>query len=118
IQSLSCGTPVSFQSAGGFGNPSYPNGMNVSCYYSSGQGGLESIYKFIAPATGTYQLSITAASSSSYVEYYYKSAANICDNSGWTCINYKNSVGDISSLNLNANDSIFILLNAESTTAY
>lgn len=113
ITPITCGTTVPFASIG-HGDPDYPNGLgNPSWFYNSGQGGQEMIYSFVAPTSCTYQVNIL--SSNSYkVEYFWKPAANGCDTTGWNFIGIP-TVTTMTPFSLNAGDSIYILVNAEST---
>ncbi len=116
IQTIGCGTSINFNVAAGAGNASFQNGLGTTCYWNSGSGGLEKVYKFTAPQTGLYQFStVSATSNATYVEYFYKVAANNCSNTGWSCLGYTSGATPLSSIVLNANDSIYILANAEST---
>jgi len=114
ITTVVCGTPIVFGPVSGLGDPNY--GATVVCGGTISQGGLESIYKFIVPSSGTYRFNVTAASNSFSVAYGYKNAIN-CNNTGWNCLGVMNGVGEIGAINLNAGDSIFILVNAQYTTS-
>ena len=61
-----------------------------------------------------FKCSISVANANS-VEYGYKTATT-CDNSGWSCLGAKTGVGQIDTIHLNAGDSIFILVNARTTS--
>ena len=114
ITTITCGTPITFGTVSGLGDPSYPT--TIVCGGTISQGGLEKIYKFIAPASGTYILRLLSVSNSNAVGYGYKTATT-CNSSGWNCLGILNAVGDNSTVNLNAGDSIFILANARTINA-
>ncbi|TAL63071.1 MAG: T9SS type A sorting domain-containing protein [Bacteroidetes bacterium] len=113
ITTIICGTPISFTPASGLGDPNYP--ATTVCGGTTTQGGLENIYKFIAPSTGTYQFDVTSAANTNSVEYGYKIAAT-CNWTGWSCLGIMTATGTIDAINLNAGDSIFILVNARTTS--
>ena len=114
ISTINCGSTISFNVGSGYGNPDFPNGVNTSCYYNTGKGGLEKIYKFIAPSTGLYQINTTSSTNNgSYVEYFYTNAINGCSSNNWTCLGTTASANPLSSVTLDAGDSILILANAE-----
>ena len=107
ITTVVCGTPIVFGPVSGLGDANY--GSTLICGGTVSQGGLESIYKFIAPSSGTYQFNVTSASNTYSVAYGYKNAIS-CNNTGWNCMGIMNGVGGIGAINLNAGDSIFILV--------
>ena len=110
----SCGTPTIFAPASGLlGDPNYP--AATVCGGTTTQGGLENIYKFIAPTTGTYQFNVNSVANSNSVEYGYKTSAP-CNWTGWNCLGAMIAVGQIDTINLNMGDSIFILVNARTTS--
>lgn len=71
--------------------------------------GPEKIYSFVAPTTGTYNITITAASG--YVDYFWKTSA--CDSTGWTCIIDTNVTGTFGNLSWTAGTTYYILLDDE-----
>ena len=115
INSISCGDTIQFNS-NGFGDPNYPNGLNgQGCSAGTAQGGQEAIYRFIVPATGTYQINCTTTTND-YIDYYYRTDNDSCNKTGWTCINRNiNSNRGLGAYNWNTGDTILLLLNAEST---
>ncbi len=119
ISNITCGDTAHF-TANGFGNPLFPNGMNgQGCSPSSSQGGQESIYRFVVPADGTYQVNNVGASvNGNYVGYYYKINDNSCSNSNWTCFSRNSTAAAaLAAFNWNAGDTILMLLNAEAVGA-
>jgi hypothetical protein len=119
IQSIACGDTAKF-SAYGFGDPNFPNplttGLPRCVTRNSGQGGQETIYRFVVPATGAYQI-INITSDIDYVGYYYKRNNTACSNTDWTCMASVVDPGTkLPPYNWNAGDTILILLNAESVT--
>ncbi|MFH2094562.1 MAG: GEVED domain-containing protein [Bacteroidota bacterium] len=75
--------------------------------------GIEQIYSFVAPTTGTYSIQITAASG--YVDYGWQ--ANTCASTGWTCIGDYSSTGNFGSMSWTAGTTYYILLDDENSTA-
>ncbi|MEO7047588.1 MAG: hypothetical protein ABI091_19980, partial [Ferruginibacter sp.] len=114
VQVITCGSIVQFTS-NGLGDSSYPNNLNgQGCINTTGQGGQETIYRLVAPATGTYQINATA-DNNTYVDYYYK-INGTCVSTGWTCLSRNiNSPAGIGAINAKADDVILLLVNAEST---
>ncbi|MEO8112246.1 MAG: T9SS type A sorting domain-containing protein, partial [Ginsengibacter sp.] len=114
IIDISVGNTIQFNSLG-FGDPNYPNNMNgQGCTNTTGQGGQETIYRLVAPTSGTYQINATA-DNNTYVDYYYKINAT-CGNTGWACLSRNNnSPASVGMFNANSNDVILLLLNAEPT---
>ena len=116
IVPINCGDTIQF-TVTGVGDPNYPNGMNgQGCSSGTAQGGLETIYRFVVPVTGTYQIN-TTFSNSNYVDYYYRLDNDSCNYStGWNCIGRTNAgnVG-LGAYNWNAGDTVLLLLNAENS---
>ena len=118
INTITCGNSIKIDFGSGLGDPNFPNGVGTSNYYNSGNGGLEKIYKFVAPSTGLYQINTTSAiSNGTRVEYFWKYAVNGCSNSGWQGLGYTSSISPLSALSLTTGDSILLLVNSESTSA-
>ena len=113
IKPIICGTPITFAPATGLGDANFST--TTACGGSTTQGGLENIYKFIAPSTGTYQLNVTTVANANSVKYGYKTATN-CNHLGWNCLKVMTTAGILGAINLNAGDSIFILANARTTS--
>jgi len=84
---------------------------NKPCGYSTP--GSEMIYRFVAPATGTYSIEVTSASG--YVDYSWKSG-NPCDSTDWTCIDDINSIGTYGNMQWTAGQTYYILLDDENTS--
>ena len=81
--------------------------------------GLERMYQFTAPITGTYSLSITSASGG-MVDYFWKPASLPCDNTNWNCIGNFNSPGTYpgaTPMAFTAGTTYYILLDKETTTS-
>lgn len=102
-----CGSSYAQSFAGGSGGAWASN----ACYTSPG---LEKIYSFTAPTTGTYSLQVTAASG--YIDYNWKAASGGCSNSGWTCIGYISATGTYGSMSWTAGTTYYILLDDENTS--
>ena len=81
------------------------------CGYSTP--GIEQIYSFVAPATGTYSLEVTAADG--YVDYGWQ--ASSCAETGWTCIADILSPGTYGSMTWTAGTTYYILLDDENSIA-
>ncbi|MFY9309481.1 MAG: zinc-dependent metalloprotease [Bacteroidia bacterium] len=74
--------------------------------------GIEQVYSFVAPSTGTYSINVTAASG--YVGYQWKAAS--CSNTGWNCIGNINATGLYGSLSWTAGTTYYIVLDDENST--
>ena len=101
-----CGTAYSQTYTGG-GAGQWFTSTNNPCSYPTP--GIEKIYSFVAPATGTYSLQLTAASG--YVDYMWK--ANTCASSGWTCIDDIDAPGNYGSMSWTQGTTYYILLDDE-----
>jgi len=90
-------------------------GPGTGCNFTTP--GVEKMYSFTPATTGVYNIEVTAASTTSYVDYVYKEASGSCDTSGWTCIDdiYQTGVYPIGTLT--AGTEYLILLDSEVTTA-
>jgi hypothetical protein len=90
-------------------------GPGTGCNYTTP--GVEKMYSFTPATTGIYNIEVTAASTTSYVDYLYKDASGSCDTTGWTCIDdiYQTGVYPIGTLT--AGTEYLILLDSETTTA-
>ncbi len=80
------------------------------CGYSTP--GVEQIYSFTAPYTGTYSIQVTAASG--YVDYLWKTSS--CSSTGWTCIDDITSTGQYGSMSWTAGTTYYLLLDDENST--
>ena len=77
--------------------------------------GIEKIYSFIAPVTGTYSIQIIA-SSGIIVNYQWKSSS--CSSSGWNCIApFMSGTGQYGAMVWTAGTSYYILLDGNQSTA-
>jgi hypothetical protein len=74
--------------------------------------GIEKIYSFVAPTTGTYSIQVTAASG--YVDYLWKTSS--CSSSGWTCIDDIASTGQYGAMSWTSGTTYYILLDDENNT--
>lgn len=92
-----------------------PSTMNPTLcgFASSGQ---ERIYSFTPTVTGNHTINVSAASGG-FVNYAFKAASGGCNSSGWTCIGFKNSVGDVGTVSLTAGVEYYILVVGQSTGA-
>lgn len=82
---------------------------------SGGTPGNEGVYQFTAPSAGNYSISIVNASGG-YVDYFWKSGTS-CNSSGWNCIGRFNSTTTSANFSLNANQTILLLLDNETTNS-
>ncbi len=81
--------------------------------------GLEQIYQFTAPYTGTYSIDISAASGDYFVDFMFKPASGGCSSTGWTCIDdiYHTANGNYGSMYMYGGTTYYILLNDENTAS-
>ncbi|MEI7980793.1 MAG: hypothetical protein WCI71_04010 [Bacteroidota bacterium] len=98
-----CGSSYSKTYTGGGTGAWFTSTVNP-CYFETP--GEEKIYSFVAPASGTYSIQVTAASG--YVDYLWKTG--YCSSSGWNCIDDINSTGQFGSMSWNAGTTYYILL--------
>lgn len=110
ITITNCG-PGAAQTFTGGGSGVWYTSTNNACSQLSP--GLEQVYSFVAPATGTYSINVTAASG--YTGYQWK--ATSCSNTGWTCIGNINATGLYGSLSWTAGTTYYIALDDENSTA-
>lgn len=80
------------------------------CLYSTP--GIEQVYSFVAPSTGTYSIGVSAATG--YVDYGWQ--AGSCASTGWTCIDDIMSAGTYGSMSWTAGTTYYILLDDEDGT--
>jgi M6 family metalloprotease-like protein len=73
--------------------------------------GVEQIYSFTAPSTGTYSVVVTAASG--YVDYAWNTS---CDLSGWECIEELNSPGTYGTMSWTEGTTYYLLLDDTNTS--
>jgi len=85
---------------------------NPCGFYSPG---LEQIYEFTAPYTGTYSIQVTSATG--YVDYMWKAASGGCSSSGWTCIGACYPAGQYGSMYWTSGTTYYILLDDENSIA-
>ena len=110
ITSISnCGSGYAQTYTGG-GSGTWNTSTNNSCSLSSP--GIEKIYSFVAPATGTYSIQVTAASG--FVDYQWK--ASSCTSTGWTCIDNINASGQYGAMAWTSGTTYYILLDDENAT--
>jgi len=82
---------------------------NTPCGYQCP--GLEQVYSFTAPYTGTYSLQVTSATG--YVNYMWK-AAGSCSSSGWNCIaRVYTTTGQYGSMSWTAGQTYYIMIDDE-----
>lgn len=74
--------------------------------------GAEAIYTFAPPASGTYNIKVTAANGK--VDYLWK--ASSCGAAGWTCIDDIDSVGQYGNMSWAVGTTYYILLDDENAT--
>lgn len=99
-----CGSGYTQTYTGGLSSKWYTAAVN-SCGW--GGNGIEKIYSFIAPVTGTYSFQ-TIASSGILVSYQWKSSS--CSLPGWTCGALVVSPGQYGSMAWTAGTTYYILL--------
>jgi hypothetical protein len=105
---LTCGTPQVVNLAPG-------NGAWGSTFCGFGVPGNEQVFRFTAPVAGAYELQVTA-SPGVWIDYAWKSAAGVCDNTGWNCIDDIFSAPTTVVVNLPAAGDYWFLADAEGTT--
>jgi len=71
--------------------------------------GMEQVYSFVAPESGTYSITVTTASG--YVDYFWR--ATTCGESDWNCIGDINDTGQYGSMNWTEGTTYYILLDDE-----
>ncbi|MGB4850181.1 MAG: hypothetical protein WBP41_19815, partial [Saprospiraceae bacterium] len=109
ITTVACATPTTATTTGaGLWSP-------LSCGFSTP--GMEKVYSFTAPTTGTYALQVTSTSSTGYIDYFYKAASGGCSSSGWTCILDIFSPTTVTMGTLTGGTIYYILLDAETTSS-
>ncbi|WP_298146405.1 T9SS type A sorting domain-containing protein [Flavobacterium sp.] len=95
--------------------PAGPGAWNVTtCGFSTP--GVEVIYSFTPETTGLYSLQLTAATGG-YVDYFFKVADDVCDTTGWTCIDDLSFAAVREIGILTAGVEYLILADSEGTTA-
>ena len=104
-----CGSSYTQTYTGG-GTGVWNNSSDNPCGYATP--GIEKIYKFVAPTTGTYSIQVTAASG--YVDYLWRRSS--CSSSGWTCIDDINSTGQFGAMEWTGGTTYYILLDDEDNT--
>jgi hypothetical protein len=104
---IECGASTVFTAPAG-------NGVWGATFCGFGVPGIERVYRFTAPVAGTYELQVTA-SPGNWVDYGWKSATGVCDNTGWTCIDDIFGVGLVT-FNLPAAGEYWIVADPEITT--
>lgn len=121
IQPLSSDPCSSITSIGGCGSgyaQTYTGGGSGAWFTSTANpcgyttSGVEKIYSFVAPTTGTYSIQVTAASG--YVDYLWKTSS--CSSSGWTCIADIASTGQYGAMSWTSGTTYYILLDDENST--
>ncbi len=112
---ITCGVIQTYTSGGagiwtnvdGSGVPINPAGCDDSP-------GVEQVYSFVAPFTGTYNIEVTSADAST-LNYAWQE--NNCDETSWTCIDAINATGTYGALSWTAGTTYYIMLDDENTTA-
>ena len=102
-----CGSNNSVTFASGTGTIN--NGNSGACFSAPGK---EYIYSFTPTTTGNYAIQQTA--SSSWTEYFYKTAGSCIG--GWTCIKEIYGAGTSGTITLTAGVQYYFLVDAYSTT--
>ncbi|PCH65250.1 MAG: hypothetical protein COC01_10020 [Bacteroidetes bacterium] len=111
-----CSLIVSIDGCGSGYTQTYTGGgsgewNNSFCGFSTP--GDESLYSFVAPTTGTYNIEVTSASG--YVDYGWQSSN--CGETGWNCISNINSTGTYGSMSWTVGTTYYILLDDENSTS-
>ena len=76
--------------------------------------GVEQVYSFVAPLTGTYSIEVTSTDGT-FVSYMWKSGS--CSSSGWTCIDDLLSTGTYGLMSMTGGSTYYILLDDRYTYA-
>jgi hypothetical protein len=82
--------------------------------------GQERIFQFTPTASGVHQLNVTAISGG-YIDFFWKASSSGCNATGWNCIDDINVTGTynaVTTMNLIAGTSYYILLDPEGTGTY
>jgi len=82
----------------------------TSCGYYAG--GTEQVYRFVAPASGTYSIEITSAEG--YVDYLWQASG--CSKSDWRCIEDINKAGRFGTMDWIADSTYYLLLDTEGSS--
>jgi hypothetical protein len=82
-----------------------------ACGYSTP--GIEKVYSFVAPSTGTYSIQVTAGGC--WVDYFWRAAS--CSSTGWNCIQDIYSPGTYGAMSWTGGTTYYILLDAEGTSS-
>ncbi len=109
-----CSSVISIADCGVVNSQTYTGGgagQWSSSYCGFGTPGIEQVYSFVAPTTGTYSIEVTAASG--YVDYGWQ--ATSCAETGWTCIGDLISTGTYGSLLMTAGTTYYFLLDDENS---
>jgi hypothetical protein len=115
IASNPCANVVSIGGIGLGYSKTYTGGGSGAWYTSSSNPcgyltpGVENIYSFVAPTTGTYSIEVTAANG--WVDYLWKSGS--CSASGWNCIDDINATGTYGAMTWTAGSTYYLLLDDE-----
>ncbi len=104
-----CGSGYAQTYTGGGSGAWFTSTANPCSYTTPG---IEKIYSFVAPTTGTYSIQVTAASG--YVDYLWKTSS--CASSGWTCIADIASTGQYGAMSWTSGTTYYILLDDENST--
>ncbi|MBP6872842.1 MAG: C39 family peptidase [Bacteroidales bacterium] len=88
----------------------FQTGSNPCGYTSPG---IEQVYSFTAPFTGTFNIQVTAANG--WVDYFWR--AESCNPTGWTCISDIINPGAYGNFSWNSGTTYYILLDDEDNTA-
>jgi hypothetical protein len=75
--------------------------------------GAERIYSYTPSATGNHTINVSSASGG-FVNYAFKAASAGCSATGWTCIGFGNSAGDVGTVSLTAGVEYYILVVGQS----
>ncbi len=81
----------------------------TSCSYNTP--GMEQVYRFVAPESGEYSITVTSASG--YVDYFWRDSG--CGESGWTCISEIAYPGTYGAMSWITGTTYYILLDDKDT---
>ena len=118
IASNPCGNVISIGGIGSGYSKTYTGGGSGAWYAASSNPcgyttpGIEKIYSFVAPTTGTYSIEVTAANG--WVDYLWKSGS--CSATGWNCIDDLNATGTYGAMTWTAGNTYYLLLDDEDAT--
>jgi len=114
IEENPCDNAIPIHGCGAGYIQTYETGSNgvwntTSCGYYAG--GSEQVYRFVAPASGTYSIEVTSAEG--LVDYFWRTSD--CREAGWHCVKNIGRAGIYGMMNWTADSTYYILLDARDT---